>query len=295
MTDRFAAYCRRKEQAAMAAVIPGYTTGEDVRPADMVAIGSAWSCPLFDGEFYRSAAPHVVDTPITGLVFVQSRDGNTVTTDPSTLGGGATDLHLVYEGLSRVDADGVLAGSATARATDIVFSVWHPELVSLRLARGRSRHPAQVLITDRGDLRFDEGLMFQEPDLRVFVITRSSVAHGMRKRLQQKPWIEVIDAGEPLSLTRGLRDLRRQGIGVLSCVGGRRTATGLIADCLVSDIYLTTSAIDGGEPGTPFYDGPPVSLKRIVLKDGRGPERGVRFEHLVMNFQPPTANSQGKW
>ena len=47
-------------------------------------------------------------------------------------------------------------------------------LAALRLARGRARHPAQVVVTRTGNLRFDDGLMFQEPELRVFVITRTA-------------------------------------------------------------------------------------------------------------------------
>jgi hypothetical protein len=50
----------------------------------------------------------------------------------------------------------------------------------------------------------------------------------------------------------------------------------------VSDIYLTTAATDGGEPATPFYAGPSLPLERAVLKHGRGPERGVKFEQFVM-------------
>src|ERR671910_2268999 len=173
MTDRFDAYCRRKEAAAVAAEIPGYTTTETRDRGDVVALENAWSKALFDGAFYRSATASREDVPVTSLVFVQSRDGNTVAADPSTLGGGNTDLHLIYEGLSRVDADAVLAGATTARGKEIVFSVWHPELVALRLERGRSRHPAQVVVTSAGNLRFEDGLMFQEPALPVFVITRS--------------------------------------------------------------------------------------------------------------------------
>ena len=168
MTGRFEDYCRRREQAALAATIPGYVTQEDIQPADVHRIESDWSRALFDGPFYRSAKPPSDGTPITSLVFVQSRDGNTVAADPSTLGGGATDLHLIYEGLSRVDADAVMAGATTARARDIVFSVWHPELVALRLALGHARHPAQVVVTDRAELRFEDGLMFNEPLLKVF-------------------------------------------------------------------------------------------------------------------------------
>jgi 5-amino-6-(5-phosphoribosylamino)uracil reductase len=290
MTLRFDAYCRRKEAAALAAAIPGYRTIEET-PAGLLRLGTEWSRRLFDGDFLRSAAPVFADAsagkpaegiPVTSLVFVQSKDGNTVAPDPSVLGGGDTDFHVIYEGLSRVDADAVLAGSATARARDLAFSVWHPDLVALRLARGRARHPAQVVVTDRGDLRVDDGLMFNEPELRVFIVTKSGAAAGIRRRVAGREWIEVLDAGEPLSLARAMRDLRDRGIEVVSAVGGRRTATALLKEGLISDIYLTTSAIEAGEPNTPYSGGPPLPLRRVLLKEGTGVETGVRFEHFVV-------------
>lgn len=280
MTARFAAYCRRKEQAARAAVIPGYVTLEEAADG-LIAFGSEWSRKLFDGAFYRS--PATEERPSVSLVFVQSRDGNTVAPDPSVLGGGETDLHLVYEGLSRVDADAVMAGSATARSRELVFSVWHPELVALRRERGRSRHPVQVVLTGRGDLRFDDALLFNEPELRVLVITRSASVPAVRSRVEGRPWIDVIDAGDPLSLPAAMRELRRRGIEVVSCVGGAKTATALLRDGLVADLYLTTSAIEGGVPGSPFYDGPALDVRRVLVKHGQGPETGVRFEQFVVN------------
>jgi hypothetical protein len=72
-------------------------------------------------------------------------------------------------------------------------------------------------------------------------------------------------------------------MAVVSCVGGARTATSLLQDRLVSDVYLTTSAVDGGEPNTPYYDGPPLAVDRVTLKDGQAEEAGVRFEHLVVD------------
>ena len=282
MTPRFEAYCRRKEAAALSAMIPGYVTREQTLVDHLAPLGSAWSRTLFDGDFFRSTAPPIADVPISNLVFVQSRDGNTVAPDPSVLGGGDTDLHLIYEGLSRVDADAVLAGSATARARELVFSLWHPDLVALRLARGKSRHPAQVIVTDKGDLRFDDGLMFQEPALRVFVITRTAAVDGIRRQVAGREWVEVLDAGEPISLIRAMRDLRARGIEVVSAVGGRRTAIGLLNERLIADVYLTTSAIDAGEPNTPYYEGPPLPLSRVLLKEGTGTEEGVRFEHFVV-------------
>jgi riboflavin biosynthesis pyrimidine reductase len=283
MTPRFDAFCRRKETAALTADMPGYITRETPARPGLVGLGTAWSRALFDGEFYRSAMPADETRPSTSLVFVQSRNGNTIAPLPSMLGGGETDLHLVYEGLSRVDVDAVLSGSTSARARDLVFSVWHPDLVALRLARGHSRHPAQVIVTERGELRFDDGLMFLEPDLRVFVMTRTAAVDGIRRRIGGRPWIEVIDAGDPLSPRAGMQALRARGIRAVSCIGGPRTATAFLADGLIDDIYLTTSAIDAGEPDTPYYQGPPLVLDRVLLKEGKGVETGVRFEHFILN------------
>jgi riboflavin biosynthesis pyrimidine reductase len=282
MTSRFEAYCRRKEAHARNAVIPGYLTVSTHIIGGLTPIGNAWSHSRFDGPFYRSAGARISGTPSISLVFVQSRSGNTVAPDPSALGGGATDLHLIYEGLSRVDADAVLAGAMTARGTEIVFSVWHPELAALRLERGRSRHPAQVVVTDRGDLRFDDALLFNEPDLRVFIVTGTAVGATIRARIQQKPWIEVIDAGSPVSLTAAMRQLKDRGIDVVSAVGGRQTATALLRGGLVGDVYLTTSAIDAGEPNTPFYVGQPPPMYSILEKAGTASETGVTFQHLIV-------------
>src|SRR5687768_3025937 len=105
---RFEALRQRKERAALDADIPVYSSADAGGHDGMLAIGNAWSAALFDGPFFRSAAPAADGLPVVSLVFVQSRDGNTVAADPSSLGGGETDLHLVYEGLSRVDADAVL-------------------------------------------------------------------------------------------------------------------------------------------------------------------------------------------
>src|SRR5919106_93026 len=109
--ERFAAFARRKEQLARSARIEGLTTVED-RSGNFALerLGSGWTRDRFDGWFYWTAAERA---PSTSLVLVQSRDRNTVADDPSTLGGGATDKHLVYEGLSRVHADAVLAGART--------------------------------------------------------------------------------------------------------------------------------------------------------------------------------------
>jgi riboflavin biosynthesis pyrimidine reductase len=285
MTLRFEEYCRRKTDAALRAPLEGFESVSvpGGTPAGMTGIGNEWSRELFDGCFYRMQPNHAGALPALSLVFVESADGNTGADDPSTLGGGETDKHLIYEGLSRVDADAVLAGAGTASGNDIVFSIWHPELARLRTSRGHARHPAQVILTERGDLPVHTALLYNEPSLRVIVVAASAGAVVLRRRLPARPWVEVIDGGQPVDLSRALTELHARGIEVISAVGGRRTADALLRASLVTELYLTTSARPGGEPGTPVSAAPLPAHRVLLEKAGRGAERGVRFRHLVFD------------
>ncbi len=274
---RFDAFADRKTAEALSAVIEPFETDVDRAGSDAVAIGNAWSRRLFDGCFYVSPAPSDA-VPAVSLVFVQSRDRDTVAGNPSTLGGGEADKHLIYEGLSRAAADAVLSGAATVRGTDLVFSVWHPELVALRASLGLPRHPMQIVATLHGiDLEHD--LMFNVPELRVAVITAADGAGAMRDRLAARPWITAIVMDGPHDLAGAFRRLRRLGVRRLSCIGGRTIAAQLIDAGLIQDLYLTTSARSGGAPNTPFY-AKPLETTLIARKQGTGADRGVVFEHL---------------
>ena len=107
--DVFSSFVERKTRAAIAAATPPYVTECCAPDPTLVAIGNAWSAERFGGPFFVTTPHH--SRPACSLVFVRSADGNTVIGDPSKLGGGQTDLHIVYEGLSRVAADAVLAGA----------------------------------------------------------------------------------------------------------------------------------------------------------------------------------------
>ena len=83
-------------------------------------------------------------------------------------------------------------------------------------------------------------------------------------------------------LPYAFRQLREMGIARISCIGGRTTARQLIDAGLVQDLYLTTSAQEGGEPGTPLYPRP-LNGELVVRKRGTGPDEGVLFEHLRLH------------
>jgi riboflavin biosynthesis pyrimidine reductase len=99
--------------------------------------------------------------------------------------------------------------------------------------------------------------------------------------VRHAPWITIIAGPEASHLVAGLHRLRAgHDIRRISCIGGRSLATELFDARAVQDLYLTTSAKGGGEPGTPFYTGtaPPHTIC-VLTKSGRGEEAGIVFEH----------------
>ena len=278
----FSEFSARKSREAEQARLAPFSTLED-RSADfdLLAIGNDWSRHLYDGPFHITA-DRGGDVPLMSLVFVQSRDGNTGAANPDSLGGGPVDKHVIYEGLSRVAADGVLAGSKSVGKQSF-FSVWHPQLVSLRAALGLPRHPAQVIVTGRACVDFADTLLFNVPDAPVYIISTPAGCERLEAAVKQRPHVELVrmssgDLRAPLSFLRRERGVRR-----ISAIGGRTTASALIDQALVQDVYLTTTARDGGEPDTPFYRGtqaPPLTT--IVRKEGRDGDFPIVFEHAMI-------------
>jgi 5-amino-6-(5-phosphoribosylamino)uracil reductase len=279
---RFADLVARKEAAAVAARLPGYLTVSSAgNTSGLETVGSEWTFRLFDGPFFESPLPDS-GLPAINTVFVQSADRNTGARNPADLGGGATDTHLIYEGLSRVRADAVMTGASTIRGSQMILAVWHPELVRLRQDLGLPRYAAQIVATRSGNLGIESELMFNVPEVPVFILTTPEAAATLAPRIDRRPWISIVAAPEETHLVGGLQRLRAgHGIRRVSCIGGRTLATQLIDAGVVQDIYLTTSPKPGGEPGTPFYTGPaPLETTCVVKKAGLDEETGVVFEHL---------------
>lgn len=243
-----------------------------------IAIGNDWSRAHYDGPFYLFKQPDHL--PAVSLVFVQSRDGNTGADNPADLGGGPTDKHLIYEGLSRVAADGVMAGAATI-GRSVFFTITHPELVALRLELGLPRHPAQIVVSERGNLDLSSRV-FSMRDVPVVLFAGEECIERTAAGLRDRPWITMIPIGG--DLPDAMRRLRRDhGVSRISCVGGRALATSLVEAGLVQDLYLTTSAINAGEPGTPWYTGPAApQLQLIVSKREDVAEAPIQVEHFAI-------------
>ena len=276
----FLEFVDRKTREAEQAAIPHLRTDVDRSSRwGSHAIGNAWSREHYDGGFHLLDVPP--DVPAVSLVFVQSRDGNTVTPNPAQLGGGAADTHLIYEGLTRAAADAVLAGAVTAAGAHAFFSVWHPDMVALRRECGLPRHPIQIVISNTGRVNLD-ALLFNVPEVPVILIAGPDCRNQCGTALADRPWIAVV----PLA-SNGLRDVFAQlrhehGVSRISAIGGARTASSLVDAGLVQDLHLTTAARSGGKPGTPWYVGPSRPELETLVQKRDSSDPPVLFEHLVL-------------
>jgi 5-amino-6-(5-phosphoribosylamino)uracil reductase len=276
----FETYASRKTAEATGACLQPFVTDVDLAVGKLNAIGNEWSRRFFGGDFYTTPSPDA-SRPACSLVFVQSLDGNTGAHNPFTLGGGETDKHVIYEGLSQMAADAVLTGADTIRGGDLVFSVWHPELVRLRASLGKPRYPIQIVATLRG-VDVEQHLLFNVPGIQVWVLTVAAGVSRMRQALASRPWVRPLVMKQREDLPDAFEALRSVGIERISAVGGRHLATQLIDAGLVQDVYLTTSARTGGEPGTPMYPRP-LKARTLVSAHGTGADAGVSFEHLQLD------------
>jgi 5-amino-6-(5-phosphoribosylamino)uracil reductase len=243
-------------------------------------IGNAWSREFFGGPFYVFNPPESL--PAISLVFVQSRDGNTGASNPAELGGGPTDQHLIYEGLSRVAADGVMAGASTIGHA-VFFTIARPELASLRHDLGLPKDPAQIVISGEG--RVDPAArVFSRPDVPVYLLAGPRCIDQTCRALRDRPWVHVVPIENDLAgaFTRLRKD---HGLTRISCVGGRTTATSLVDAGLVQDIYLTTTAIAAGEPNTPWYAGSRhPNLATIIRKREDAAVHPIDFAHFGVSL-----------
>ena len=285
---------RKTREAERAAIYPLATLEDHSSRYPLERIGNPWTHQMYDGPFHPvrlaaltrrvSAATSPPEMPAISLVFVQSKDGNTGTDNPAALGGGATDTHLIYEGLSRVAVDAVLAGATTAAGRDVFFSLWHPQLVALRASLELPRHPTQIVLTGRACIDPETSLIFNVPDVPAIVLGSVYACGVLAKAAASRPWMHIIpmEGDDPSPALRRL--FQDFGIRRISCIGGRTTASAMIDRGLVQDICLTTTHREAGEANTPFYVGgnPPV-LEPIVRKRCTDPDAPFLFEHLSLN------------
>jgi riboflavin biosynthesis pyrimidine reductase len=124
--------------------------------------------------------------------------------------------------------------------------------------------------------------LFTMPDVPVLLLAGPECERRIAPQLHDRSWITLMPIGDSLA-DAFVRVRREHHIARISAIGGRVTATSLVDAGLVQDLYLTTSAIDAGEPDTPWYVGRQLPrLETIVKKREVTVRSPLLFEHLAI-------------
>ena len=192
----------------------------------------------------------------------------------------ATDARLILSNdadLDRVDevragSDAILVGAGTIRRDNPALLVRSSARRRARIARGRPASPARVTVTASGDL---------DPAARFFTAGEGArliyVPDAEQDRIQGQlaqtadaaAGIEVIGAGDPLSIRAVLADLAGRGVRRLMVEGGGTVLAQFLAEGLADELDLVVAPVFVGDPAAPRLTGSAGTGKRMHLAEAR--------------------------
>jgi riboflavin-specific deaminase-like protein len=172
----------------------------------------------------------------------------------------ATDERLLLSNdadFDRVDAvragcDAILVGANTIRRDNPRLLVRSPARRDAGLARGLAPSPVKVTLTGHGDLD-PTAAFFAAGKVDKIVYCGSAALDKARHRLTGAA--AVVDAGDPVDLTRVLADLAGRGIGRLMVEGGSGVHTGFLTAGLADELHLVVAPFFVGDGRAPRFVG----------------------------------------
>ncbi|MGB0096904.1 MAG: dihydrofolate reductase family protein [Solirubrobacteraceae bacterium] len=207
--------------------------------------------------------------PYTIVNFVASADGRATVGGRSGRLGDEGDREM-FHGL-REQVDAVIAGTGTMRTERYGRILGKAERRERRAQRHLPPEPLACVITRSGDVPLDAPL-FSEPEARVVVFSPDDL-----DVTACPAQIDVVrlDPGE-LTLTTAMRHLRSDyGVRLLLCEGGPTLFSGLLAEGLVDELFLTLAPkLAGGGHAPTIATGPglsdPQGLRLVWLLERHG-------------------------
>jgi 5-amino-6-(5-phosphoribosylamino)uracil reductase len=188
----------------------------------------------------------------------------------------ATDTRLILSNdadLDRVDevragCDAILVGAGTIRRDNPALLVRSSARRSGRVARGLPASPARVTLTGRGDLD-PAARFFTAGDGDRLIYVPGADQDRIRARLGGLPGVQVIEAGDPLSLGAVLADLAARGVRRLMVEGGGSVLAQFLAEGLADELDLVIAPVFVGDPAAPRIAGSPGAGHRMHLAEAR--------------------------
>lgn len=221
------------------------------------------SVPDYTALELPSPAP---DRPYVLINMVMSADGKvTVAGNEHGLGSPA-DKRLMQE--LRANADVILNGAGTMRATGASPRLDAADLVALRLGRGLPRYPTGAVLSRSGDLPLGGSFYDSAVETLIFL---ADTAPAERRRALLATGRPVIDVPADDAVRAVLRHMRGDlGARVLLVEGGPDLNAALFAAGAVDELFLTVGPmIVGGRETLTAVEGahpfPPGALPRLSL------------------------------
>ncbi len=219
------------------------------------------------------AAP--AERPYVLVNMVMSTDGKVVIEGTEKGIGSKTDQRLMRE--LRVNADVVLAGSGTLRASGVSPRLDDAGLEALRISRGKPRYPTSAIMSRSGDLPLDK-LFFSARDFEG-IIYLSTAASPERRADIMATGRPVVDVAEGHELPAALAHMRTLlGADVLLVEGGPDVNAQLFAAGMVDEYFVTI--------------GPVVVAGRDTLTAVEGPRAFTRDEVKQLDLVSAVPNEE---
>jgi 5-amino-6-(5-phosphoribosylamino)uracil reductase len=207
----------------------------------------------------------------------------------------ATDSRLILSNdadLDRVDevragSDAILVGAGTIRRDNPALLVRSAARRSGRVARGLPASPARVTITGNGDLD-PAARFFTAGEGARLIYVPAAQQDRIRERLALGDGVEVVGAGDPLSLGAVLADLAGRGVRRLMVEGGGAVLAQFLAEGLADELNLVIAPVFVGDPAAPHIVGSRGAGNRMHLAEARLIGDVVLLRYLP---GPPAANA----
>ncbi len=152
----------------------------------------------------------------------------------------------------RAGVDAILVGATTVRNDNPRLLVRDPDRRRSRVAHGLPEHPVKVTVTERGRLDASQRF-FADDGASKLVYASSRVMPALVERIGRVS--EVVDAGDPVTMSCLTGDLHRRGVRRLMVEGGGAVHTQFLADDLVDELQLVVAPFFVGESGARRFVG----------------------------------------
>ena len=202
------------------------------------------------------------DRPYVLVNMVMSADGKVVIEGTEQGLGSEVDQRLMRE--LRANADIVITGAGTLRASGASSRVRYTDLEQLRTARGRPPNPTAAVLSGSGDLPLD-GLFFTADDFDAVVYLSARAPEQRRDAISATGRsVVVLDDGDEVpSMLRHMR--RHLGASVLLVEGGPSLNAELFTHGLVDEFFVTLGPlVVGGEGTLSAVGGAPPTAARVT-------------------------------